>query len=633
MRKALRITILRPSVIDTNSPEHSRDWVGTMPSEVSMSGAGHDREPAVEELKRELAETHRREAATAAILKVISRSEFDLQTVLNTLTESATRLCEADDAWLLLREGEFFRYVASYGPDSDVHARIREYFKPLQVPADKGSITGRTALAGRVNQVPDVLADPEYTWSGAQKIRGYRAALGAPLLRKGSVAGVLFITRNAPRPFSPKHSELIETFAGKAVIAIENTRLFEEVQARTRDLTEALEQQTAASEVLSVISRSKFDLQPVFDTMAENAVRLCQAERAFIFRFDGTLLRAAASYNVGPELRDFVDRNPIAPGRHSVSARAAVERRTVHVPDVQSDPEYAYAARDGDLIRTMLAVPLMRGNDLLGTITIYKLEVKPFTDKQIELVQTFADQAVIAIENTRLFEAEEASKRELQESLEYQTAISEVLGVISRSPTDVQPVFDTIARSALHLCAGAFSSVLRFDGSLIHFVAAHGMTPEGFEALRSTYPILPARAGATTRAIETGALAEIPDVDADPDFEHRHVAGAQNFKSLASVPMPKDGRPIGTITVGPGQDGALPQASDRAAAYLRGPSSDRNREHAAVRGGAGEQTRASRISRIPDRDERGPQRHLAFTFEGAARLRHHSPDRWAPLPS
>ena len=154
--------------------------------------------------------------------------------------------------------------------------------------------------------------------------------------------------------------------------------------------------------MLKVISGSASDLQPVFDTMAENSVRLCEAERAYIFRFDGELLRAVATYNVGPENREFVNRNPIAPGRHSVSARAALERRSVQVPDVQADPEFAYAIRDVDPIRTVLAVPMLKGDDLVGTITIYRLEVKPFTDKQVTLVETFAAQAVIAIENTHL---------------------------------------------------------------------------------------------------------------------------------------------------------------------------------------------------------------------------------------
>jgi two-component system NtrC family sensor kinase len=212
-------------------------------------------------------------------------------------------------------------------------------------------------------------------------------------------------------------------------------------------VTESLEQQTATAEILKAISRSTFDLQPVFDTMAENAVRLCEAERAFIFQFDGALLWAAASYNVGTEVREFVYRNPIAPERHSISARAALERRTVHMPDVRADPDYAYAARDVDLIRTMLAVPMLKGEDLFGTITIYRLEVKPFTDKQISLVETFADQAVIAIENVRLFKELDTRNHDLTEALEQQTATAEILRVISQSPTDVQPVFQTAVTS------------------------------------------------------------------------------------------------------------------------------------------------------------------------------------------
>jgi len=191
--------------------------------------------------------------------------------------------------------------------------------------------------------------------------------------------------------------------------------LEKKLKARAHDLAEAQDQQTATAEVLKVISRSAFELQPVFDTVVENAVRLCEAERAFLFQFDGELLRYAASYNVSPELREFVNRNPIAPGRHSISARAALDRRTVHVRDVQADPEYAYAVRDERPIRTMLAVPMVKGDDLVGSITIYRQEVKPFTDKQIALVEIFADQAVIAIENVRLFEAEQARARELSE--------------------------------------------------------------------------------------------------------------------------------------------------------------------------------------------------------------------------
>jgi GAF domain-containing protein len=237
----------------------------------------------------------------------------------------------------------------------------------------RGSVVGRTALEGQPVQVADVLADPENTLLDVQKIGNYRAGLSVPLLREGIPIGVLCVTRSEPRSFTDKQIELLTTFADQAVIAIENVRLFKAEQQRTRELSESLEQQTATSEVLKVISRSAFDLQPVFDAMAENAVKLCQAEKALIFRFDGELLRSIATYNVGPENREFVDRNPIALGQHSISARAALERRTVQVADVQADPNYAYAMReDTRPIRTVLAVPMLKDEELVGTITIYR---------------------------------------------------------------------------------------------------------------------------------------------------------------------------------------------------------------------------------------------------------------------
>jgi GAF domain-containing protein len=532
-----------------------------MSSHVSTAGVERDLSRKVRELEIELTEARRQQAATADVLKVISRSKFDLGPVLETLVENATRLAAADAGLLARADGDVFRIVAGYGASPDVH----EYWRRNVIRPGRGAPIGRAALERRTVHIVDLLADREYDLQEAQRIHGGRSVLAVPMSRQEKIIGVFFIYRTIVLAFTEKQIELVTTFAEQAVIAIENTRLFEAEQARTKELverthelTESLEYQTATSDILAVISRSPNELQPVLNTIVATAARICKAQLADIAIVEGENIRIRASFGgLGRPAGQIV---PLE--RSTVMGRSVLDRVPVHVADLQCASDDFRIGRElarkyGH--RTIAGVPLIRGEGAVGSLLLRRSEVAPFSDKQIALLQTFADQAVIAIENTRLFEAEQVSKRELQQSLEYQTAISEVLGVISRSPTDVQPVFDTIARSALQLCAGTFSSVLRFDGRLIHFVAAHGMTPEGFEALRSTYPLRPGRAGATTRAIETGAVAEIPDVNADPDFEHHHVAGPQNFKSLASVPMLKDGRPIGTITVGQSKTGHFPR--------------------------------------------------------------------------
>jgi GAF domain-containing protein len=358
-------------------------------------------------LLNELRESLQQQTATADVLKVISRSTFDLQAVLHTLVESAARLCDADKATIARQQGGVFFRMEAHG----VSPEFIEYARTVPVEPERGSAIGRALRERKVIHIPDVQADPEYNWAEAQRFGSFRTNLGVPMLRDGVPIGAFGLTRSEVRPFTDKEIELVTTFADQAVIALENTRLLNE-------LRESLQQQTATADVLKVISRTAFELQPIFDTLVENAVRLCEAERAFLFLFDGKLLRSAATYNVSPELREFVDNNPIAPGRHSISARAALERRTVHVPDIQGDPEYAYAVRDERPIRTTLAVPMLKGDDLVGTITIYRLELKPFTDKQIALVETFADQAAIAIENVRLFDEIQEKSRQLAEASE-----------------------------------------------------------------------------------------------------------------------------------------------------------------------------------------------------------------------
>jgi GAF domain-containing protein/DNA-binding response OmpR family regulator/anti-sigma regulatory factor (Ser/Thr protein kinase) len=505
-------------------------------------------------LLHELRESLAQQTATADVLKVISRSTFDLQAVLDTLVESATRLSDADIAWLFQRDGEVLRFAASYGHAADVHARIRDYFQPLQVPLDRGSVTGRAALDARVVHVPDVLADAEYAWGEAQRIGGYRAAVGAPLLRQQNVVGVIFVGKTLPGPFTTKQIDLIASFADQAVIAIENTRLLNE-------LRESLQQQTATADVLKVISRSTFDLQPVLDTLIQSAVRLCDADMGSINRQHGDVYRQVANFGHPPELDRFMGTHPLELSRGTIVGRTVLERRTVHIPDVQSDPEYTFldAARMAG-IHTMLGVPLLREGTPIGVIVLQRTSVRPFTEKQIELVTTFADQAVIAIENVRLFEAEQQRTRELTEALEQQTATSEVLKVISSSPTDIQPVFDIIGERAEKLCNAEISVVSMVDSDLIRLVAINGMSEDGIEAVRRAFPMRLDYETATARAVRTCTVCHIPDVLDDARYVNKNVALVSGYRAGLAVPMVRERQVVGAIFVARRQPGLFTEA-------------------------------------------------------------------------
>ena len=336
-----------------------------------------------EDLRKSL----QQQTATADVLKVISRSTFDLQTVLDTLVKSATRLCEADHAWLFERDGDLLRFKASFGHGTDVHARLRELFLSRPAHVDKGSVTGRSALEARVVHVPDVLADPDYIRSDAQQIGGYRAALGAPLLRDGTVVGVIFVAKL--EPFSEKQIDLVTTFADQAVIAIQNVRLFEDLQARTRDLEESLEQQTATSEVLEVISSSPGELDPVFKTMLANATRICEAEFGVMYRFNDGKFRPAALLNLPPPFAEFVqDRGAFVPLPGSPLGRLLQTGEVTFTHDEAAEPNPGAPARLGGA-RSLVGVPMRKENELIGAIIIYRQEVRPFTAKQSRACHKF----------------------------------------------------------------------------------------------------------------------------------------------------------------------------------------------------------------------------------------------------
>jgi two-component system, NtrC family, sensor kinase len=364
----------------------------------------------------DLSESLQQQTATADVLKVISRSTFDLQTVLQTLVESAARLCDADMAQITRqRDGVFFRAEAYGFPDQFI-----EYTRTIPVAADRGSAIGRVLLEHTPVHIPDVLADPEYSFMEARRLAGVRAVLAVPMLREGIAIGVIVMTRKEPRVFTQKQIELATTFADQAAIAIGNVQLFDEVQAKTRDLEESLQFQTASAEVFKVISRSPDTLQPVFDVIVETSKELCRAQASTIFTLRDGRFYVAAFAGIETEVLQYLKDHPIGIDQTgSALARSVRERRTIHIPDTAADPESA----EGCIIgmgqpRATLTVPLMREGQVIGGITLRQSNVTPFTRRQIEAIETFADQAVIAIANVGLFEQVQQRTRELSKSLD-----------------------------------------------------------------------------------------------------------------------------------------------------------------------------------------------------------------------
>ena len=349
----------------------------TASKDVHRRGASAGHEAKVERLTRERDEALERETATSEVLKVISSSPGELEPVFQTMLENATRICEARFGSLYLSEGDGVRMKAMHNAPpafAQAIAQRKSSFRPLPLSA-----LARVIATKQIVHISDYSKDPAYKAREPGVVRivelaGARTVLTVPMLKEDELIGAIVIYRQEVRPFTHKQIALVTNFAAQAVIAIENTRLLNELRQRTSDLTESLEQQTATSKVLEVISRSAFDLNAVFETVAESSVKLCGAERAFIWRFDGELLRMAVAYNAPQELSEFRRQNPIRLGRYSAAARAALERQTIHIPDVLADPEYTYSAKDVEKLRTVLAVPILKGDDLLGVVIIYHLE-------------------------------------------------------------------------------------------------------------------------------------------------------------------------------------------------------------------------------------------------------------------
>ena len=508
------------------------------------------------DLEKKLAEALEQQAATSEVLRVISSSPGNLETVFETILANATRLCEAVFGTLYLCEGDRLRIVATHNvPPAYAEARRRGPIHPAA-----GGPLGQVTRTKQTVHLGDLAATQHYMERhpgvvDAVELGGIRSTVTVPMLKDNELIGVIGIFRQEVRPFTDKQIELVTNFANQAVIAIENTRLLNE-------LRESLQQQTATSEVLGVISRSSGDLAPVFETILANATRICEAKFGTMFLYEGGAFRFVAQKDAPRAYIELWSSEPVlvvADHPAVPLARLARTGEVQHIPNVAL--EQAYIERDPPFVglfdlagaRTLIAVPMLKESELIGAIAIFRQEVRPFTDKQIELVTTFADQAVIAIENTRLLNELRQRTADLSEALEQQTATSEVLGVISSSPGELAPVFQTMLENATRICQAKFGVMWLCEGGGFRSVAVHG-PPAHVEQRRRKPVIYPGPELPLGRIARTRQIVHVADIRA----EKAYIEGSPTFvplvddggaRTLLSVPMLKENALIGAISI------------------------------------------------------------------------------------
>jgi two-component system, NtrC family, sensor kinase len=521
------------------SAAEMRSRIGVLEAELA---AAHKREAATAEVlrerTRELEESLEYQTATSDVLKVISRSAFDLLAVLDTLVETAARLCDADSSTILIRSGDLYRVVATFSHDREFEQTLRA----MTFAPGRGSFAGRVALERQPVHIADLAADSEFAVPGAVTIGKVRTGLGVPLLRESEPIGVLVVSRRRVEPFTERQIELVRTFADQAVIAIENTRLLTE-------LRESLEQQTATAEVLRVINSSPGELQPVFEAILEKARARCGATRGVLYLFDGQTFRGVAAQGLPQDWSEQLHHG-ISVHQTSIWEPLLAGDPFVHIADVRliDDPVYRAAAEHG--ARTNLLLPLRKDGALLGVIACTRGEVRPFSEKEIAFLQNFAAQAVIAMDNARLLGELRERTRELEEALEYQTATSDVLKVISRSTFDLQPVLDTVCNTAARLGAADIALIATRDGDVYRPIATFAVSPEFDQAIRKL-SFTPGRGSVTGRALLECAPVQIEDLTVDPDYDASLAAAAavdQNRTALG-VPLMREGEAIGAIAL------------------------------------------------------------------------------------
>jgi len=503
----------------------------------------------------ELREALDQQTATSEVLRVISSSSGELEPVFEAMLANATRLCAAKFGNLYLREGDAFRLAAMHNaPPAFAEARLRQRV----LHPEPGTALARMVDGNGIVHITDITKEQGYidrifAFVTAVELGGFRAQIAVPMFEGRDLVGAIVIYRQEPGEFSSRQIELVQNFAAQAVIAIENARLLGELRQRTADLTESLDQQTATSEVLRVISGSPEDLQPVFDAMLENATRICGTNRGVLFRYADGDWTAVAKIGVTPEFAAFLERGPIRPGPGTGLHRIMATKATVHIVDPRSGQ--AYDDRDpwrmatAELARagSILNVPMLRHGELVGAIGVFREEVRPFTDKQIEVVTNFAAQAVIAIENTRLLS-------ELRESLDQQTATADVLQIISSSPGELQPVFDSILANATRICDAKFGVLELCEDGGFRIVGAHNPPPAYIENRRKDPVMRPGPLSPPARVAATKQLLHIADLTDERAYKEGDPAvtrfvNAAGVRTLLVVPMLKDETLIGQIAI------------------------------------------------------------------------------------